>query len=185
MSKKEKPLPRPPGQRKFHEKKEEAPILADRLAEAMADGKLGEFVDQEIPDSDQARALVSMMMGMTGMLPPGGPETAGGEGTSRNPAGEKTVEDSSAACPPEDVSEAARAGDMEKLVGLLKREHDRGGDSTTETEHTEKTEGAATISKEDIDKLMTIASDNGLSTDWVILRAIRLYVREYERTGRL
>ena len=185
MSDKEKPLPKPPGQRKFHEREEETPILADRLAEAMAEGKLGEFVNREIPDSDQARALVSMMMGMTGMVPPGGPETAAGEGPFNVTHGERKAEDLSAGCPPEEVSEAARTGDMEKLVGLLKREHDKGSDGAAETGDTEKTEGAATIGKEEIDRLIRIASDNGLSPDWVILRAIRLYVREYEKTGRL
>ena len=75
MSEKEKPLPRPPktpfGRNRFEQREEDAPLMADRMAAAMAEGKLEEFMKEEMPDNDYARALASMMMGMTGMMPGG------------------------------------------------------------------------------------------------------------------
>ncbi len=79
-TKKEKPLPKPPhtafGRKKPAEHEEGDTLLADRLAAAMAEGKIEEFLKQEMPDNEYARNLTSMMMGMTGMLPIGGAETA-------------------------------------------------------------------------------------------------------------
>jgi hypothetical protein len=184
MSDKGRPLPKPPG-KKFHQGEDNTPLLADKIAEALGEGKLDEFMEREIPDSEQARTLVSMMMGMTGMLPPEGLEDAGG-GKSSGASPEKSSEEiPSAAEPPEDIRDAAHTGDMETLVGLLKREHGKRRDGAPDTGREEHTGGGATIRREDIDQLLRIASDNGLSPDWIILRAIRLYIREYERTGRL
>jgi hypothetical protein len=188
MSEKEKPLPKPPGQafgrKTFHEGEDNAPLLADKIAEALAGGKLDEFIEQEIPDSEQARTLVSMMMGMTGMLPPEGLEQ--GRKTAFGPSGEKTSEEAPVAAePPQDLRQAAQAGDMETLVGLLKREHVKRKEGEPDAGREEYTGGSATIGREDIDQLLRIASDNSLSPDWIILRAIKLYIREYERTVRL
>jgi len=33
--------------------------------------------------------------------------------------------------------------------------------------------------------LLQIAEDNSVSVDWLILRAIKVYVQEYQKTGRL
>ncbi len=189
MSEKEKPLPKPPGQtsgrKTFHEGEDNTPLLADKIAEALAEGKLDEFMEQEIPDSEQARTLVSMMMGMTGMFPPQGLQKAGAE-TASGPSPEKTSEKAPpAAEPPQDLRQAAQAGDMETLVDLLKREHGRRQEGEPDAMREEYTAGGATIGREDIDQLLRIASDNGLSPDWIILRAVRLYIREYEKTGRL
>ncbi|MEJ2685310.1 MAG: hypothetical protein P8Z71_13070 [Candidatus Sulfobium sp.] len=184
MSEKEKPLPRPPG-KKFHEGEDNTPILADRIAEALAGGKLDEFMKREIPDSEQARTLVSMMMGMTGMLPPEGLKNAGGEESSGASAEETSGEAPSAAEPPEDVREAAQTGDMDMLIGLLKREHGKRRDGAADSGLEGPAGDGATIGREDIDRLLRIASDNGLSPDWIILRAIKLYIREYGKTGRL
>ncbi len=41
------------------------------------------------------------------------------------------------------------------------------------------------IDKELIDALIKIAGENSVTLDWMILRAIRLYVQDYEKTGRL
>jgi hypothetical protein len=41
------------------------------------------------------------------------------------------------------------------------------------------------IDKDVIDALIQIASDNSVTLDWIILRAIKLYVQEYQKTGRL
>lgn len=184
MSKKENPLPKPPG-KKFHEGEENTPILADRIAEALAGGRLNDFMKSEIPDSEQARTLVSMMMGMTGMLPPEGLKNTGEEESSGTSPEETSGEVPSAAGPPGDVREAARTGDMDRLVGLLKREQGKRRENETDSMLSEPVGDAATIGKEDIDQLLRIASDNGLSPDWIILRAIKLYVREYGKTGRL
>src|SRR5512134_3924390 len=71
MADQERPLPKPPktpfGRRKAGSEEKELDLLADRMAEAAAQGKLGEFLGAELPDSEHARALASMMMGMTGM----------------------------------------------------------------------------------------------------------------------
>jgi hypothetical protein len=188
MSEKEKPLPKPPGRalrRKiFHEGEDDTPILADKIAEALAEGKLDEFMEREIPDSEQARTLVSMMMGMTGMLPPEGLQEAG-EKKASGPSPEKASEKAPpAAEPPEDLRQAAQTGDIETLAGLLKREFGKRQGCAVDTA-SEANAGGATIKRDDIDRLLRIASDNGLSPDWIILRAIKLYIREYESTGRL
>jgi len=75
MSEKERPLPKPPTtpfgrKRPFEEKEDNAPLMADRLAAAMAEGTLDEFMKQELPDNEHARTLAMMMMGMSGMMPP-------------------------------------------------------------------------------------------------------------------
>jgi hypothetical protein len=72
---KEKPLPKPRkaafGRKKqFGQEEGQDALLADRLAAAMAEGKLEEFLKQEMPDNEYARSLATMMMGMTGMMPP-------------------------------------------------------------------------------------------------------------------
>jgi hypothetical protein len=41
------------------------------------------------------------------------------------------------------------------------------------------------IDKDIIDALIRIASDNSVTLDWIILRAIRVYVEEYRKTGKL
>lgn len=186
MPQEERPLPKPPQHGKFGEEQENpAPVLADKIAEAMAMGNLEEFMDSEIPDTEQARSLVSMMMGMTGMLPPGGLKDAEAEKSPVLSSGEASEETPSAPEPPQEIHEAAQAADMETLVDLLKREQGKRLNDQAETACDEKKGVAAAIGREEIDKLLGIASDNNLSPDWVILRALRLYIREYEKTGRL
>ncbi len=190
MSEKEKPLPKPPGhafgRKTFHEGENNSHLLADKIAEALAGGKLDEFMEQEIPDSEQARTLVSMMMGMTGMLPPEGLQEKGKKAASVSPSEKPAEEAPPVAEPPQDLRQAAQAGDMETLVNLLKREHVKRQEGEPDTGCNDYPGGGgATIGREDIDQLLRMASDNGLSPDWIILRAIRLYIREYERTGRL
>jgi hypothetical protein len=41
------------------------------------------------------------------------------------------------------------------------------------------------IEKELVDAMIKIAKDNSVSADWIILRAIKVYVEEYRRTGKL
>ncbi len=190
MSDKEKHLPKPPAspfgrKRRPEQAEDQAPLMADRIALAAAEGKLEEFVKSEIPDSDQARKLVSMMMGMTGMAPMEAPRPCGEEKPSPEP-----LSDASSVMPPEDVVEAVRAGDVRGLMGLLEREQRRrspeaeaAGDMQDPADR--PAEGKTLVEKETIDLLIKIASENDVSPDWIILRALRLYIREYERTGRL
>ena len=73
MSKQEKLLPKPPNtpfgrKRHFEEDESKDPLIADEMVQAMAEGKLEEFLKKELPDNEYARKLAEMMMGMTGML---------------------------------------------------------------------------------------------------------------------
>jgi hypothetical protein len=191
MADKEKPLPKPPaspfGRKGRPEQGQESgPLMADRIATAAAEGKLEEFVKSEIPDSEHARKLVSMMMGMTGFAPVEMPKSVGDERPSEGPE----PADASSAMPPEDVLNAVRGGDVQGLIGLLKRER---GKRSPESEGVEDPQGAgegqtvgkASLEKEAVDVLISIASENDVSPDWIIMRALRLYIREYQKTGRL
>ncbi|MGD0885147.1 MAG: hypothetical protein ABSA46_09800 [Thermodesulfovibrionales bacterium] len=167
--------------------------MADHMAAAMAEGTLDEFLRREMPDNEHARKLAMMMMGMTGMLPPEGlpsAEAKGAEGQTQMPAaGEPSQETTLAVGPPEDVFKAVHEGDVKGLMGLLEREyHTRqtGAEaSTTETKKMHPSPEQSMIEKEIIDQIMNIASENSLSLDWIITRALRLYVQEYQKTGRL
>jgi hypothetical protein len=189
MSDREKPLPKPPvasfgrGTRQKRDE-EAAPLMADQIAIAQAEGRLEEFLKREFPDNEHAKKLVSMMMGMTGMAqgetlapPADGPSSGAGSGTH-------------SMRPPEDILNAARAGDVQALMGLLQRERLNlspeqetagGADGVPEEPSPQK----PSIEKETLDLLVGIADENDLSLDWVILRALRLYVSEYRKTGRL
>jgi hypothetical protein len=189
MSEEERPLPKPPttpfgGKRPFEEK-EDVPLMADRLAAAMAEGTLDEFMKQELPDNEHARTLAMMMMGMSGMMPPQGLPSA-----QKNEPQEKSVTLPSE--PPDEVVNAAKEGDVKGLMDILQREHKKRSADTGATEEditTEKTEenspAIGRVEKETLDQLMDIASRNNLSMDWIVLRALRLYVEEYHKTGRL
>jgi hypothetical protein len=192
-SKKEKPLPKPPhtafGRKKPSEhREEEGPLLADRLAAAMAEGRVEDFLKQELPDSEYARSLTSMMMGMTGMMPMAGAETA-----PRPPEKTEQTAPSETASPaeelPEDIQAAVQGGDVKGLTDLLRREHRKrmpDAEAAREEEPAGRPMPAQPmIDKDLIDALIRIAGENGVTLDWMILRAIRLYVRDYEKTGRL
>ncbi len=198
MSNKEKPLPKPPrrafgGKKHVGQEEEQGALLTDRIAAAMAEGKLEEFFKQEMPDNEYARNLATMMMSMTGMLPEGG-----GRSSSQPP--ERTEGASSAGhgardamsrtdVVPGDVKDAIQGGDVKGLMELLRREHQKrmpGQESGAE----EKGAGSRpadqpTIDRDVIDALIKIASENGVTPDWIVLRAIKFYVQEYQKTGRL
>lgn len=188
MSEKERPLPKPPTtpfgrKRSFEENEENAPLMADRMAAAMAEGTLDEFIKQELPDNEHARTLAMMMMGMSGMIPPQGfPSSVQG---NEPPAGPLTPPSE----PPEGVVKAAKEGDVKGLMEILQREHTKRSSAPGENIMPEKTEESppaiGLVEKETLDQLMDIASKNNLSMDWIVLRALRLYVEEYHKTGRL
>ncbi len=189
MSKKEKHLPSPPHRpfgrgKQFEEEGEKTELTADRMAMAAAEGKLDEFLKKEMPDNEYARSLASMMMGMTGITP------AVSQPASRQQESIE-AEGSGASEVPEDVGKAIEGGDVKGLMEMLRREHQKRnheseatGAATGESEPA-KAENAPAIDKELIDALVQTAQDNNVSLDWIILRAIKVYVQEYRRTGKL
>lgn len=186
MSDKERPLPRPSSKpfgarNNFEHQEEPSSLLADRMSQAAAEGKLDEFLKKEMPDNEHARNLASMMMGMTGMIP--GVQTR----DERQPVQPEAT--AVQAEIPEDVQKAIRDGDLQGLMGMLRREYQKRNPDTAAGPR-EETEAAPAghqpaIDRETIDALVSIASENGLSLDWMILRAIKVYVQEYQKTGKL
>jgi hypothetical protein len=160
------------------------------MAEAAIQGKLDEFLRAELPDSEQARALAKMMMGMTGMMPADVP-IAQREETP----GERATERRALSMPPEEVLKAVQGGDVKGLMDLLRQEHQRrspGGQTPEAEAAAPATEAAAqqpsgqpVIDKELIDAMIQIAKDNSVTMDWIILRAVKVYVEEYRKTGKL
>jgi hypothetical protein len=154
--------------------------MADEIARAAAEGRLEDFLSKEVPDNDYARSLVSMMMGMTGMAsvvqPP--PDTA------EVPSSPALAENLSEPSP--EVIEAVRENDVEGLKELLQREYrKRHPEEEPAVERQTDTSAKPSIEKEVIEDLIKIASDNDVSLDWLTLRALKLYVQEYHKSGRL
>ena len=202
MSKKEKPLPKPPsspfGRKKsFEDPGSSEPLLADRMAMAMSEGTLDEFLQEEIPDSEYARKLAEMMMGFTGMMPPeaapSAPEAREKKAPDRrsNKRGRgKPGKASPDVDPPEEVVKAVQSADVEGLMDLLKKEHNkRQGIKEEKPAKPQKKssppKNSAAIEKEILDQLIKIASENNLPLDWIVLRALTRYVQEYKKTGSL
>jgi hypothetical protein len=199
MSNKEKPLPKPLNRafgrkKQFEQPEEQDALLADRMAAAMAEGKLEEFLKREMPDNEYARNLATMMMGMTGMMPAGGasvssysPESKEQPQSSENAASGQIPSTEEM---PEDVRTAIQGGDVKGLMDLLRREHQKRMPDTA-TKPPEEAAAAPqpvnqpAIDKELIDALIRIASDNSVTLDWIILRAIKVYVEEYRKTGKM
>lgn len=190
MDKHEKPLPRPPktpfGRKRADPEQHDQALLADRMAEAAALGKLDEFLEHQLPDSEHARALASMMMGMTGMLP---------QAMGTAPVQQEQNASASPVDPSQDtpagVREAVQAGDVKGLVDLLKQEHRKrvGGAGEAATEEREEAAPPAgeipEQEREVLDQMIALAREHKVSPDWIILRALKLYIEEYKRTGRL
>jgi hypothetical protein len=186
MADQEKPLPKPPtsafGRRKPSPDQENQELIADRMAEAAARGGLEEFLERELPDSEHARSLARMMMGMTGMMPPSpSMATPTAEAASTSPVADANV--------PEDVRQAVLSGEVRNVMDMLRREHERrSGGAETGADQPTPTEAAPSIPLEEkalIDALMHIASENHVTVDWIIMRALKLYLVEFRKTGRL
>lgn len=200
MSRKNKSLPKPPitafGRKKrFEDGEEQAPLMADRMAAAMVEGKLEDFLKEELPDNERARDLAMMMMGMTGMVPSGDPPSVQKK-ESIGPSSDAAESVSHSEMPgsaeiPGEVMSATRSGDVKGLMDLLQKEHEkRTGEAPsfgqkTSDPSTAPAQDLPAFEKEILDELIRIASENNVSLDWVILRALKLYVREFKRTGRL
>jgi len=196
-SEKEKTLPKPPttvfGRKKRSEQGDQTTLMADRMAAAMANGNLEEFLKQEMPDNEYARNLATMMMGITGMMPAGGAVAPSHALESRGqqlpPENATSGQTPSTEEIPEDVTKATQGGDVRGLMELLRREQQkrRPGAETMPAEEAPASQTAdqPTIDKELIDSLIRIATDNSVTMDWIMLRAIKLYVQDYQKTGRL
>lgn len=183
VTEKKRPMPRPSksafGKNGHHDDREDEPLMADEIARAAAEGRLQDFISKELPDNDYARSLVSMMMGMTGME-----SVSQLHDATEGPSSSAPAENLSA--PPPDVMEAVRSNDVEGLKGLLQREHRKR--HTQEDPGVEKqvdTSPKPSVEKEVIENLVKIASDNDVSLDWLTLRALKFYVQEYQKSGRL
>ncbi len=155
--------------------------MADEMAGAMAEGKLEEFLKKEMPDNEHARKLAMMMLGVTGMLPSGVNPSQSEETSPDSSVQEESPDKAPAGMPPEEVIKAAQTGDVQGLMELLKREQDNRSASSGTT----STPSFSATEKETIGKLMEMASQNNLSLDWIILRALKRYIEEYQKTGLL
>lgn len=184
MADQERPLPKPPtsafGRRKPSPEQENQELIADRMAEAAARGGLEEFLDRELPDSEHARALARMMMGLTGMMPQhAGTATAPSSGSSSGQPDQL----------PEAIRRAVQSSDVQGLIELLREEQQRrtgeGGASSGEAEHAQPGQELAPEEQETLATLAEIAKTNQTSLEWVVLRALKLYIREYQKTGRM
>lgn len=237
MSKKDKPLPKPPQtpfekKRRFESSGESETLVSDKMSMAMAEGKLDEFMNDEFKDNEGARKLADMMMGMSGMAgmasmggmsgmdgmagmmggasakqtpqEPAPSETATTEPTTAEPT---ATDEHDQVTPPtgppdEALVKAVMDGDVNTLTAMLQKEHSkRTGEPIASTESSnvkqddlpkddytlseESSISPSSMEKEVIVKLMKIAQENEVSVDWVINRALKLYVRDYEGTGRV
>ena len=190
MSKKEKDLPKPkktPFGRKRHEGEEQDDLLmADKMALAAAEGKLEEYLGQELPEGEYAKKLAMMMLNMTGgALPLQGAMPSRGSAEPEKP--EQTAETPPV---PEDVVSAVQAGDVGILKGLLAREAQKRDPHSVQDQPEKKIvpqeQGSgAGLEKGILDELIRVASENNLSLDWLIARALKLYLEEFKKTGRL
>jgi hypothetical protein len=199
MSNNDRPLPKPPktpfGRARSSSEQSPDGLLSDRMAEAAIQGKLDEFLRSELPDSEEARTLAKMMMGMSGMMPeeasapPAG--AAGMPEVKTRPAGDRSPESGPV---PDEVASMVQSGDVKGLMDMLRREHQKRSPGsalsvTAETLPAQETaappSGMPAIDKELVDAMIKIAKDNSVSADWIILRAIKVYVEEYQRTGKL
>jgi len=206
MTASDRPLPTPPRSRFGRDSQEEAGpasgMLSDRMALAAAEGRLEEFLQHEIPGGDAARNLAMMMMGMSGMLPlemPAGPPQAV---SPHDPAPQASAAPAAAApeVPPE-VLTAIQQGDVANLMGILRAEHAKRTGSRAEEGGSPESPAApsaalssvpsgappaiAGIDAAIIDELIRISKGNDVTVDWLMLRAVKLYVEEYRKTGRL
>ena len=201
---KEKPLPKPPKtpfgrQRPDESAQDQGSLMADRMAVAAAEGKLDEFLKKEMPDNEYARNLASMMMGMTGMMPMAGAATgmpAAPDAQQPQPAETASPEQATAAIDvPEDVRKAIQSEDVQGLMDMLRREHQKRSPGEEPLPAEASAAPSATsaspsssqpqIDKNLIDALIQIAQDNNVTLDWMILRAIKVYVQDYQKTGKL
>lgn len=212
MSESDRPLPTPPRSRFGRDSREEADpasgMISDRMALAAAEGRLEDFLQHEIPAGDHARNLAMMMMGMSGMMPMEIPaELPQAVSTPSPPPPASDAQTAVAAEVPPEVLAAIQQGDVANLMGILRAEHaKRSGLSAAPDEAPQVPAAASTarppvqspepsaapavagpagIDTAIINELIRISADNDVTVDWLMLRAVKLYVEEYRKTGRL
>ena len=196
MAKKEKSLPKPPKtpfgrSGSFESSDEETPLLADRMAHAAAQGKLDSFLKEELKDNEHAQKLAMIMMGMTGITPPGSSSVSASKERYNQKDNQETgsPDPSIAAGMSDEIMNAAQEGDVQQLVELLKKEHKRMSSKEASKEEKKKQgePDAKEIASEQAlaEKIHDIAAENSVSPDWIMVRALKLYISEYEKTGRL
>lgn len=205
MPKKKRELPTPPnrpfGPKKRFEDTGDAGEAADRITMAAAQGKLDEVLKEEFGDNVKMRELAMMMLGASGMAPTAtAPKKAAAGKTPEDEAqkagsGKKTPETEDAV--PLELLNAAQSGDIEGVSDLLSKEMNRrtaqakepSGPSPEELgepgEPAQPDKQEPYIEKATLDTLMRIAAENDVSVDWVMARALKLYVRDYLGTGRI
>lgn len=209
MTESDRPLPTPPRSRFGRDSQEEAGpasgMISDRMALAAAEGRLEEFLQHEIPGGDAARNLAMMMMGMSGMMPmemPAGTPPAVATPNPAPPASD--AQDAVSPDVPPEVLAAIQRGDVANLTGILRAEHAKRSGSGTEEDGSPKSPesspaavssvpsgappsaaGPAGIDAAIIDELIRISADNDVTVDWLMLRAVKIYVEEYRKTSRL
>jgi uncharacterized protein (UPF0264 family) len=105
------------------------------------------------------------------------------------------------------VLAAIQQGDVANLMGILRAEHAKRSGSGAAAEEAPQVPAAASASRPPvpspepsvspavagpagidtaiIDELIRISKDNDVTVDWLMLRAVKLYVEEYRKTGRL
>lgn len=215
MGENDRPLPTPPRSRFGRQVPggagSEGPSTADRLTEAATTGRLEEFLQHELPEGEHARNLAMMMLGMSGMAVPGTPGAmpdpaaglAGAVPPGTTPLG--PIPNGGASPLPQEVLAATMQGDVAGLMSLLREEHARRStDGEAVGEGPGPAPGApivpaeaaarpapepagapAGIDKAFIDELIRVASENQVTVDWLLLRAVKLYLEEHRKTGRL
>jgi hypothetical protein len=214
MTQSDRPLPTPPRSRFGRDSREDtgpaAPLTSDRLAQAAAEGRLEEFLQNEIPQGDHARNLAMMMMGMSGMMPMETPAGSTPTLAPQRPGAPPAEGDAPPEVPP-DVYAAIQNGDVANLMGILMAEHAKRTGLGPEPDGPLQSPAASAADRQAvpspdlaaapatatadgirpgidaaiIDELIRIGTDNGLTVDWLMLRAVKLYVEEYRKTGRL
>lgn len=202
MADNDRPLPTPPrrgfGPPRSGPDESAGPSTADRMMHAAAEGRLEEFLQYELPGDEHARELARMMLSMTGMSPAetgaAFPRAAAAGTPASGPA--PAPEGTDASCPPE-VMSAVRQGDIKGLASLLRTEHERRsggrpgcpGSPPQEVPAPEPPaapdSGRPGIDAALVEELVRIGASNDVSVDWLMLRAVKLYVEEYRRSGRL
>ncbi len=198
MPKKQRPLPKQPGtpfkrKDRFGSERDRSTLMADEMAMAMAEGRLEEFIESEIPDSEHARKLLEMMMGMTGMSPVSkkvqkSTKKGSGVKVSHTEDDPMNIENASS-MPSKEIMDAVKDGSVGDLVDLLRKEHDKrnpgSSEGTTSKQPPLKDKGLSAKERTIIDELIKISKDNSVSLDWITLRALQHYIKEYKKTGKL
>jgi len=208
MTESDRPLPLPPRSRFGRDSQEDSGsgsgMISDRMALAAAEGRLEEFLQHEIPEGDHARNLAMMMMGMSGMMPMEAPAGPGAAVPPHNQLPPPQAQTAGTPEVPPEVLAAIEQGDVGNLMGILRAEHAKragtggGADEAPGMPGAERTPaglpapaappaagGPAGIDAAVIDELIRISADNDVTVDWLMLRAVKLYVAEYRKTGRL